>query len=64
MIELQLDGHSYEEIAEICEVSISTVRNALPRGKRKLKAWADAWKEANAEGLDVEFSEVHEKKDK
>ncbi len=42
MIELQLDGRSYKEIAEICDVTVSTVRNALPRAKQKLKAWAEA----------------------
>lgn len=64
MIELQLDGHSYEEIAEICGVTRAVVRNTLSRAKQKLKVWADAWKAADAEGLDVTFSEVHEKKDK
>lgn len=64
MVRLQSDGKSYEEIAEICNVSVSTVRNALPRAKQKLKAWAEAWEAANAEGLDVEFSEVHKGKGK
>lgn len=64
MIELQLDGCSYKEIAEICEVTVSVVKNTLSRAKKKLKAWAEAWKAADAEGLDVEFSEVHEKKGK
>lgn len=64
MINLQLDGKSYEEIAEICEITVSTVRNALPRAKRKLKVWAEAWEAANVEGLDLEFSEVHKEKGK
>ena len=64
MIELQLDGCSYKEIAEICKVTISVVKNTLSRAKKKLKAWANAWKEADAEGLDVEFSEVHKGKGK
>ena len=64
MIKLQLDGRSYKEIAEICEVTVSVVKNTLSRAKQKLKAWAEAWKAADAEGLDVEFSEVHEKKGK
>lgn len=64
MIELQLDEGSYKEIAEICEVTVSVVKNTLSRAKQKLKAWAEAWKAADAEGLDVEFSEVHEKKGK
>ena len=64
MVRLQSDGKSYKEIAEICKVTVSTVRNALPRAKQKLKAWAEAWEEANAEGLDVAFSGVREKKGK
>ena len=64
MIELQLDGCSYKEIAEICEVTVSVVKNTLSRAKKKLKVWAEAWKEADAEGLDVEFSEVHKGKGK
>ncbi len=64
MLRLQSEGQSYREIAERCEVSVSTVRNALPRAKRKLKVWADAWQAGRAEGLDVAFSEVHERKRK
>ena len=62
MIRLQSEGKSYKEIAEICNVSVSVVRNALPRAKQKLQAWAEVWKAANAEGLDMEFSEVHKAK--
>ena len=64
MIRLQSEGRSYEEIAETCNVSVSVVRNALPRAKQKLQAWAEVWKTANAEGLEVVFSEVHEGKGK
>ncbi len=61
---LQLAGKSYEEIAEICEVSASSVRNRLSRAKKQLKTWAETWEEANAEGRDLEFSEFHKGKDK
>ena len=64
MVRLQLNGKSYEEIAETCGDTVSAVKNRLSRAKKKLKVWAEAWKAADAEGLDVEFSEVHEKKDK
>ncbi|MCY3739665.1 MAG: RNA polymerase sigma factor [Candidatus Poribacteria bacterium] len=61
---LQLQNKSYEEIAEICEVSMSSVRNRLSRAKQKLKAWAAAWEEANAEGRDLDFSEFNKGKGK
>lgn len=64
MFRLRLAGERYEEIAEICEVSVSVVKNRLSRAKQKLKAWGIAWKEANAEGLDLEFFEFNEKKGK
>ncbi|RKU35723.1 hypothetical protein C6496_15585 [Candidatus Poribacteria bacterium] len=64
MVRLQLDEYSYEEIVEISGDTASAVKNRLSRAKKKLKAWAEAWKAADAEGLDVEFSEVHEKKGK
>ena len=57
MFRLQLENKSYEEIAEICEVSVSSVRNRLSRAKQKLRTWAAAWEEANAEGLDLDFYE-------
>ena len=57
MIHLQLENKSYEEIAEICGVSVGSVRNRLSRAKRRLEAWAAAWEEANAEGGDLDFSE-------
>lgn len=50
---------SYEEIAEICAVSVGSVRNRLSRAKQKLKAWGAAWKAADAEGLDLDFSEFN-----
>ena len=56
---LRLQKKSYEEIAEICEVSVSIVRNRLSRAKQKLRLWAAAWEEANAEGLDLDFSEFN-----
>ena len=55
---------SYEEIAEICAVSVGSVRNRLSRAKQKLKAWAAAWEEANAEGRDLDFSEFNKGKGK
>ncbi len=61
MVRLQSNGHSSEEIAEIRGDTVSAAKNRLSRAKKKLKVWADAWKEADAEGLDIEFSEVHEK---
>ncbi|MYB01487.1 RNA polymerase sigma factor [Candidatus Poribacteria bacterium] len=61
---LRLGEKSYEEIAEICEVTVSIVRNRLSRAKQKLKAWAAAWEEANAEGRDLDFSEFNKKKGK
>ncbi|MXY29536.1 RNA polymerase sigma factor [Candidatus Poribacteria bacterium] len=64
MVRLQSDGHSYEEIAEIRGDTVSAAKNRLSRAKKKLKVWAEAWEAADAEGLDVEFSEVHEKKGK
>ena len=64
MLHLQLENKKYEEIADICEVSVSSVRNRLSRAKKQLKAWGLAWEEANAEGLDLEFSEFNEKKEK
>ena len=62
MLGLQLTGKRYEEIAERCEVTVSVVKNRLSRAKKRLKAWGFAWEEANAEGLDLEFSEFNEKK--
>jgi len=64
MFRLQLAGKRYEEIAEICEVSVSVVKNRLSRAKKRLRTWAKTWEEANAEGLDVEFSEFNKKKGK
>ena len=64
MFRLQLAGKRYEEIAEICGVTVSVVKNRLSRAKKRLKAWAEAWEEANAEGLDLEFFEFNEKKGK
>ena len=65
MLRLQFqDNKSYEEIAEICDVSVGSVRNRLSRAKQKLKAWGAAWKAANAEGLDLDFSEFNEGTDK
>ena len=61
---LRLQNKSYEEIAEICEVTVSIVRNRLSRAKQKLRVWAAAWEEANAEGLDLDFSEFIEDKGK
>ena len=58
MIKLQLDGKKYTDIAEICGVSVSVVKNRLSRVKKRLKVWAAAWEAANAEGLDLpEFNE-------
>ncbi len=64
MLRLQLKGKPYTEIAERCEVSVSAVRNRLFRTKKQLKAWGAAWEEANAEGLDLEFSEFEKTKRK
>lgn len=64
MFRLQLAGKRYEEIAEICGVTVSVVKNRLSRAKKRLKVWVAAWEAANAEGLDVEFSEFNEKKSK
>lgn len=61
---LQLQEKSYEEIAEICDVTVSIVRNRLSRAKQKLRPWAEAWEEANAEGLDLDFSEFNRKSEK
>lgn len=60
MLQLQLAGKRYEEIAQILGVSVSSVRNRLSRAKKKLNAWGTAWEEANAEGRDVDFSEFNE----
>ena len=59
---LRLENKSYEDIAEICEVTVSIVRNRLSRAKQKLISWAAAWEEANAEGRDLDFSEFIEGK--
>ena len=64
MLHLQFENKSYEEIAEICAVSVGSVRNRLPRAKKRLEAWAAAWEEANAEGRDLDFSEFNKKKGK
>ena len=64
MFRLQLAGERYEKIAEVCEVTVSVVKNRLSRAKKRLKAWGAAWEEANAEGLNLEFSEFNEKKGK
>jgi RNA polymerase sigma-70 factor (ECF subfamily) len=64
MFRLQLAGERYEEIAKICKVSVSAVRNRLSRAKKRLKVWAAAWETANAEGKDLNFSEFNEKKGK
>ncbi len=61
---LQIGGKRYEEIAERCEVTVSVVKNRLSRAKKRLKDWGMAWEAANAEGLDLEFSEFNEKKEK
>lgn len=41
-----------------------TFLRKLSRAKKRLTAWGAAWEEANAEGLDLEFSEFNEKKGK
>ena len=64
MLQLQLERKDYREIAEICQVSVGSVRNRLPRAKKKLEAWGAAWEEANAEGLDLDFSEFNKKSEK
>ena len=64
MFRLQLTGERYEKIAEICEVTVSIVKNRLSRAKKRLKDWGLVWEEMNAEGLDLEFSEFNEKKEK
>ena len=61
IIELQLDGEKYTDIAEICGVSVPVVKNRLSRAKKQLKAWAAAWEEANAKGRDLDFSEFNER---
>lgn len=53
-----------ESLSEVCEVTVSVVKNRLSRAKKRLKAWGAAWEEANAEGLNLEFSEFNEKKGK
>ena len=64
MFRLRLAGKSYTEIAKRCKVTVSVVKNRLSRAKKRLKAWGIAWEAANAEGLDLEFSEFDKKKDK
>ena len=64
MLCLQLRGKSYTKIAERCQVSVSVVKNRLSRAKKRLKAWGITWEAANAEGLNLEFSEFNEKKGK
>lgn len=64
MIGLQLDGEKYTDIAEICETSVSAVKNRLSRAKKRLKDWGSAWEAANAEGEDLDFSEFNERKEK
>lgn len=64
MLYLQLEKKSYEEIAEILQVLVGSVRNRLPRAKKRLEAWAAAWEEANAEGRDLDFSEFDKGKGK
>ncbi|MYC77752.1 hypothetical protein F4X10_18460 [Candidatus Poribacteria bacterium] len=64
MFRLQLAGKRYEEIAEICEVTVSVVKNRLSRAKKRLKVWAVAWEEANAEGGDLNFSKFNNGKEK
>ncbi len=65
MLHLQFQNNkSYEEIAEICDVSVGSVRNRLSRAKQKLKAWGAAWKAADAEGLDLDFSEFNKGTDR
>ena len=64
MLRLQFQNKSYEEIAELCAVSVGSVRNRLPRAKKKLKAWGAAWKAANAEGFDLDFSEFNKGTDR
>lgn len=59
MFRLQLAGKRYEEIAEICEVTVPVVKNRLSRAKKRLKVWAVAWEEANAEGGDMDFSKFN-----
>ena len=63
MLHLQLADKRYEEIADILGVSVGSVRNRLSRAKRDLKAWAEVWEKANAEGLDMDFSAFNEGKD-
>lgn len=62
MFKLQLAGKRYKDIAEICIVSGGSVRNRLSRAKGRLRDWAAAWEEANAEGRDLDFSEFNEGK--
>ena len=64
MLHLQFANKSYEEIAEICTVSVGAVRNRLSRAKKRLKAWAAAWKAADAEGLDLDFAEFNKGTDR
>ena len=64
MIYLQLENKKYEEIADICKVSVSSVRNRLSQAKKQLKIWATAWEAANAEGGDLDFLEFNNEKGK
>ena len=62
MFRLQLAGERYEKIAEVCEVTVSVVKNRLSRAKKQLRAWAEVWEAANAEGRNVEFFEFKKKR--
>lgn len=64
MLHLRLREKPYTEIAERCKVTVSVVKNRLSRARKRLQAWGIAWEEANAEGLDLEFSEFEKKKGK
>ena len=58
----RLQGMSYEDIAEHHKTTVSRVKSRIYRVRKRLRDWAEAWEEAQAKGVDLDFSEFEKQK--
>jgi RNA polymerase sigma-70 factor (ECF subfamily) len=54
-----LEGMSYEEVAEVLAITVGTVKSRILRGRRMLREILDPVLHANAQGARVQASELH-----